>query len=79
VTASRRERSATRALVLGLLALPFGIFAPFAIWVGVRSLLRIRASDGTLTGEFSARLGIVAGLLGVTVLIVGNTYWFLAS
>ena len=43
---SERERSATRALVLGLLALPFGIFAPFAIWAGLSSLRRIRKSEG---------------------------------
>src|SRR5438093_508562 len=41
-----RDRAATRALVLGLLALPFGVFAPFAIWSGARSVRRIRASRG---------------------------------
>lgn len=43
--------------MLGLLALPFGIFAPFAIWAGVGSLRRIRASEGALTGEPSAAAG----------------------
>ncbi len=52
--APTRERSATRALVLGLLALPFGIFAPFAIWAGISSLRRIHASAGALRGEASA-------------------------
>ena len=74
-----RDRSATRALVLGLLGLPFGIFAPFAIWTGARSLLRIRASRGELNGEASAALGLAAGLLGVAALIVGTAYWFMAS
>jgi hypothetical protein len=77
--APTRERSATRALVLGLLALPFGIFAPFAIWAGVGSLRRIRASDGALTGEPSAVTGIAGGLLGLTVVIAGTAYWFLAT
>src|SRR3981081_1139852 len=31
-------RAATRALVLGLLCLPFGILAPFATWAGAGSL-----------------------------------------
>jgi hypothetical protein len=31
-----RDRAATRAFVLGLLSLPFGPFAPFAIWSGAR-------------------------------------------
>lgn len=74
-----RDRSATRALVLGLVGLPFGIFAPFAIWTGARSLLRIRASHGELRGETSAATGLVAGLIGLTFAIVGWAYWFLAS
>jgi hypothetical protein len=79
VTAPRRERSATRALVLGLLALPFGIFAPFAIWAGISSLRQIRASNGALRGEASAGVGIAGGLLGLTVLLIGTAFWFLAS
>ena len=74
-----RDRSATRALVLGLLSLPFGIFAPFAIWSGARSLRRIRTSDGRLGGEASAAAGLVAGVLGLAAFIVGTAYWFLAS
>jgi Domain of unknown function (DUF4190) len=79
VTAPRRERSATRALVLGILAMPFGLFAPFAIWAGVSSLRRIRRSDGMLTGESSAAFGLVAGVLGITALVLGAGYWLLAS
>jgi hypothetical protein len=74
-----RDRAATRAFVLGLLSLPFGIFAPFAIWSGARSLRRIRASSGTLRGGVSATGGLVAGVLGLASFIVGTTYWFLAS
>ncbi len=43
-----RDRGATRALVLGLLGMWFGVFAPFAIFAGARSLRRIRASHGEL-------------------------------
>jgi hypothetical protein len=78
VKATKRARSSTRALVLGLLAMPFGIFAPFAIWAGVDSLRRIRASEGALSGAGSAAVGIAGGLLGLTVLIFGTAYWFLA-
>lgn len=74
-----RDRAATRALVLGLLGLPFGVFAPFAISTGARSLRRIRSSHGELTGETSAVLGLVAGCLGLAALIAGIAYWFLAS
>lgn len=65
--------------MLGLLSLPFGVLAPFAIWAGLGSLRRIRASTGTLTGQSSATLGVVAGSLGIAALISGTAYWFLAS
>jgi hypothetical protein len=65
-------------LVLGLLSLPLGLFAPFAIWAALSSLRRIRESDGALTGEASAVVGLVAGILGMTVLLVGTVYWYLA-
>jgi hypothetical protein len=74
-----RDRSATRSLVLGLLSLPFGIFAPFAIWSAARSLRRIRASNGTLRGGLSAAAGLIAGILGLAAFIVGSAYWFVAS
>jgi hypothetical protein len=78
VIAPTRERSATRALVLGLLAMPFGIFAPFAIWAGISSLRRIRASAGALKGGASAMAGLAGGLMGVAVVITGTAYWFLS-
>jgi hypothetical protein len=65
--------------VLGLLGLPFGVFAPFAVWTGARSLRRIRAARGSLTGEISAVCGLVAGLLGIATVIAGAAYWFLVS
>ena len=74
-----RDRAATRALVLGLLGLPFGIFAPFAVWTGIRSLRRIRRANGDLAGETSAMLGLVAGVLGVAALVEGTAYWLLVS
>jgi hypothetical protein len=62
-----------------MLGLPFGIFAPFAVWSGARSLRRINASGGELTGTGSALLGFVAGVLGLAAMIGGTAYWFLAS
>jgi len=74
-----RDRGATRALVLGLLALWFGIFAPFAIFSGARSLRRILASHGELRGAAAATGGLVAGLIAVATIIGGTAYWFLTS
>jgi len=74
-----RDRAATRALVLGLLALWFGIFAPFAIVSGVRSLRRIQASGGELRGRAAAIGGLIAGIIGLATFLIGTGYWILAS
>ncbi len=65
--------------MLGLLALPFGIFAPFAIVSGARSVRRIRASGGELRGEASATAGLVAGIVALATIVVGVGYWVIAS
>lgn len=77
--AAVRDRAATRALVLGLLSLPFGILSPFAIWSGSRSLGRIRASQGTLHGSASAMIGLLAGLTGALFLFAGVVFWLFMS
>ncbi|TMD97841.1 MAG: hypothetical protein E6I72_04845 [Chloroflexi bacterium] len=74
-----RDRAASRALVLGLLALPFGVLAPFAIFSGTRSLLRIWASGGELRGTSSAAAGLVAGVVALATMLFGIGYWLLAS
>jgi len=74
-----RDQAATRALVLGLLALPFGIFAPFAIFSGARSLRRIRASRGELRGAAAATGGLVAGAIALATFLAGTLYWLVAS
>jgi len=74
-----RDRAATRALVLGLLAMWFGVLAPFAIWSGARSWNRIRASRGELTGGASALGGLIAGVTGLLVIVVGVGYWLVTS
>ena len=73
------DRGATRALVLGVLSLPFGVFALFAIWTAVRSLRRIKESNGATRGATRATAGLVAGVLGLASLLVGTAYWLLAS
>jgi hypothetical protein len=74
-----RDRGATSAMILGLLSLPFGVFAPFAIWAGTRSLGRIRRSNGELTGGANALLGLITGIAGAAFLVFGISYWWLAS
>ena len=74
-----RDRGATRALVLGVLALWFGVFAPFAIFSGARSLRRIRASNGALRGTASAVTGLVSGSIALIFAVVGIAYWLAVS
>ena len=69
--AAVRDRAATRALVLGILSLPFGILSPFAIVSATRSLRR--------APSFSAVIGLAGGLLGAGFLIAGVVFWTLAS
>jgi hypothetical protein len=73
-----RDRAATRALVLGLLAMWFGVFAPFAVWSGFRSWRRIRGSGGELHGATSAMAGLIGGLIGLVTIVAGTVYWFTA-
>jgi hypothetical protein len=65
--------------VLGLLALWFGVFAPFAIFSGARSWRRIRSSGGELTGAASALGGLIAGVISLAVIAIGVAYWVVAS
>jgi len=65
--------------VLGLLAMPFGILAPFAIWSGARSWRRIRRSRGELHGATSALAGLVAGIVALAASLAGVIYWIVAS
>ena len=74
-----RDRSATQALVFGLLSLLFGVFAPFAIWAGIGSLYRIRTGPGNLTGEGSALVGLVAGFIALAFTLLGIVFWVLGS
>ena len=66
-------------MVLGLLAMWFGIIAPFAIFSATRSLLRIRASNGELRGLASATTGLVAALIGLLVIVAGIAWWIAAA
>jgi hypothetical protein len=66
-----RDRAATRALVLGLLSLPFGLLSPFAIWSATGSLRRSPSAR--------ALIGLLGGLAGLGFLIAGGVYWLLTS
>ena len=65
--------------MLGLLALPFGIFAPFAIFSGARSLSRIRRSHGEVRGAARAAAGLAAGIVSLAMLVAVALYWALAT
>lgn len=66
-----RDRAATRALVLGLLSLPFGVFSPFAVWSASRSLRR--------APSVPAWIGLLAGITGGAFAIAGILFWVFVS
>ena len=76
-----REVFATRAALLGFVGLFFGVFAPFAIAVALRSLRNIhRAQEGiVLTGEGSAAFGLFAGIVGTITLVGGVAVWLVSA
>jgi hypothetical protein len=60
---------ARTALTLGLLSFLLSVLTGIpAIWVGVKALTRISASDGELEGSWAAWTGIALGCLSVVVL-----------
>lgn len=66
-----RDRAASRALVFGLLSLPFGIFSPFAVWSASRSLRR--------APSVSAWIGLLAGITGGVFALGGILFWLFLS
>jgi Domain of unknown function (DUF4190) len=73
--AAVRERDATYAVVFGVLGMFCGIFGPFALRLGLRSLRNINSSHGALTGTGSALFGVIAGAAATLFLIAGIA-WF---
>jgi hypothetical protein len=65
-----RRRGATGALVLGLLALWFGVLAPFAIVASARALRR---------GSPGAMAALICSLIALATMLGGLAYWLVAS
>jgi len=60
---------ATTSLVLGILGIVVcGVIAPFAWWVGRRTVAEIDASQGQLGGRGAAQTGYVLGVIGSALL-----------
>jgi len=63
---------ATTALVLGILGMVVcGVLAPFAWWIGKRTLNEIDGSHGQLGGRGTAQAGYVLGIIGTVLLLLG--------
>jgi len=69
---------ATLSLVLGIVGLAGGfacligfLVAPFAWALGRNALKDIKASQGGLGGEGSARAGMIMGIVGTVILVLG--------
>src|SRR3954453_18273686 len=63
---------ATTALVLGILGMVVcGVLAPFAWWIGKRTLNEIDGSHGQLGGRGTAQAGYVLCIIGTVLLLLG--------
>ena len=66
---------ATTAMVLGILGLVFcGFTAPFALFIGRKSMREIDASGGRFGGRGQAQAGFVMGIIGTVFLTLGFLY-----
>lgn len=67
-----KHPSATTAMVLGILGLALcSIAAPFAWWIGAKTLREIDQSGGQYTGRGEAQAGKIMGIIGTVFLILG--------
>ena len=66
---------ATTSLVLGILGIvPCQLLAPFAWWIGKKTLDEIDASGGRLGGRTAAQAGYIMGIVGTVLLAVGIVF-----
>lgn len=66
---------ATTSLVLGILGIvPCQLLAPFAWWIGKKTLDEIDASAGRLGGRTAAQAGYIMGIVGTVLLAVGIVF-----
>ncbi|HEU4513212.1 MAG TPA: DUF4190 domain-containing protein [Nocardioidaceae bacterium] len=69
---------ATTSLVLGILGIvPCQLLAPFAWWIGKKTLDEIDASGGRLGGRTAAQAGYIMGIIGTVLLAVGILFMIL--
>ena len=72
------HRQANLSLILGICGLAFGfmcgigfLISPFAWALGHNAVKEIRASQGHLGGEGTAKAGMITGIIGTVILILG--------
>ena len=70
---------ATTAMVLGILGLACcGIAAPFALFIGRKSMQEIDASGGQYGGRGQAQAGFIMGIIGSVLWVIGVVVWIVA-
>ncbi|MCB0924143.1 MAG: DUF4190 domain-containing protein [Mycobacterium sp.] len=67
---------ATTALVLGILGLVCcGLAAPFALFIGRKSMQEIDASGGQYAGRGQAQAGFILGIVGTALWVLAAILW----
>ena len=66
---------ATTSLVLGILGIvPCQLLAPFAWWIGKKTLDEIDASQGRVGGRGAAQAGYILGIVGTVLLALSLVF-----
>lgn len=69
---------ATTAMVLGILGLLCcGLAAPFALYLGRKSMQEIDASGGRYGGRGQAQAGFILGIIGSVLWVLGVIIWII--
>lgn len=69
---------ATTALVLGILGLVCcGLAAPFALYLGRKSMQEIDASFGQYSGRGQAQAGFILGIIGCALWVFAVIIWII--
>ena len=69
---------ATTALVLGILGLVCcGLAAPFALYLGRKSMQEIDASGGQYSGRGQAQAGFILGIIGCALWVFAVIIWII--
>lgn len=73
--APQEHPQGTTVLILGILGFVVGVTAPFAWYIGSRSMKEIRASGQTYANESQLNIGRILGMIVTILYLVGLVFF----